>query len=60
MALSIPWALDERPDTGTTNGRLAIWLFLASEVLFFGALFSSYLLLRLSQDGLSWPRGADR
>ena len=57
----IPWQLEERPDTGTTNGRLAIWLFLASEVLFFGALFSSYLLLRLGQeaDGV-WPRGAER
>ena len=57
----IPWQLEERPDTGTTNGRLAIWLFLASEVLFFGALFSAYLLLRLGQEAEGvWPRGAER
>ena len=29
-----------RPDTGLNNGKLGIWLFLASEVMLFGALFA--------------------
>ena len=32
--------------TGTTNVKLAIWLFLASDCLFFGAFISAYLLYR--------------
>lgn len=55
---SIPYRLEPREDTGTNNGRLAIWLFLASEVLFFGSLLSSYLLLRLGAN--DWPSGAER
>jgi heme/copper-type cytochrome/quinol oxidase subunit 3 len=43
---SIPWTYEPRPDTGTTNVRLGIWLFLASEVMLFGSLFSAYVLLR--------------
>ena len=34
------------PTTGTTNIKLAIWLFLASDCLFFGAFISAYLLYR--------------
>jgi heme/copper-type cytochrome/quinol oxidase subunit 3 len=44
--LLIPHTVDERPDTGLYNGKLGVWLFLASEVMLFGALFSSYILLR--------------
>jgi heme/copper-type cytochrome/quinol oxidase subunit 3 len=32
--------------TGVTNTKLAIWLFLASDCLFFGAFISAYLLYR--------------
>jgi cytochrome c oxidase subunit 3 len=39
--------VEPRPDTGLTNGKLGIWLFLASEVMLFGALFSTYILLRV-------------
>ena len=35
-----------RRDTGLTNGKIGIWLFLASEVMLFGALFASYILIR--------------
>ena len=38
--------LQVRPDTGLTNPKLGVWLFLASEVMLFGSLFSSYALLR--------------
>ncbi|MEZ5333522.1 MAG: cytochrome c oxidase subunit 3 [Thermoanaerobaculia bacterium] len=44
--MQIPYTVDERPDTGLYNAKLGIWLFLASEVMLFGALFSSYILLR--------------
>ena len=51
----IPYAVDRRPDTGVTNGTLGIWLFLASEAMLFGALFSAYALLRTSAP--NWPAG---
>ena len=51
----IPYNVDERPDTGLYNAKLGIWLFLASEVMLFGALFSSYILLRTG--ATEWPRG---
>jgi heme/copper-type cytochrome/quinol oxidase subunit 3 len=41
------------PVTGLPNGKLGIWLFLASEVMLFGALFSSYVLLRTG--ATHWP-----
>ncbi len=34
------------PLTGMTNGKLGTWLFLASELMLFGGLFSAYILLR--------------
>src|SRR5947209_10327520 len=53
--IEIPYATYPRPDTGLYNGKLGIWLFLASEVMLFGALFSSYILLRTGS--IDWPRG---
>lgn len=44
-----------RPDTGVSNVTLGFWLFIASEVMLFGALFSSYALLRVS--AADWPAG---
>jgi len=51
--LEIPWNTHPRPDTGLYNAKLGIWLFLASEVMLFGALFSSYILLRTGNP--QWP-----
>jgi cytochrome c oxidase subunit III len=45
--MEIPYTVRPRPDTGLVNGKLGIWLFLASEVMLFGALFSAYVLLRV-------------
>src|SRR5947199_8839635 len=53
--MEIPFAAAERPDTGLNNGQIGIWLFLASEVMLFGALFASYLMLRIG--ATVWPRG---
>ena len=43
-----------RPDTGLWNAKIGIWLFLASEVMLFGGLFSSYVFLRIGAD-YPWP-----
>jgi len=53
----IPYTIDRRADTGVTNVTMGIWLFLASEVMLFGALFSAYALLRVS--AVSWPNGRE-
>ena len=55
--MEIPYAVKARPDTGLYNGKLGIWLFLASEVMLFGGLFSAYVLLRVG--AIAWPHGAD-
>ena len=55
--MEIPYTVSPRPDTGIHNGKLGIWLFLASEVMLFGALFSTYILLRTS--AIDWPLGSD-
>jgi heme/copper-type cytochrome/quinol oxidase subunit 3 len=55
--MEIPYSVGERPDTGLYNAKLAMWLFLASEVMLFGGLFSSYLLLRLGAP--DWPVAAE-
>ena len=55
--IEIPYIVDERPDTGLNNVKLGIWLFLASEVMLFGGLFSTYILLRLN--AVDWPLGSD-
>src|SRR3954469_2430275 len=55
--MEIPYTVRPRPDTGLTNPKLGIWLFLASEVMLFGSLFSAYALLRSGAP--TWPRQSD-
>jgi cytochrome c oxidase subunit 3 len=55
--MEIPYNTQARPDTGLYNAKLGIWLFLASEVMLFGALFSSYILLRTGAP--TWPMGRE-
>src|SRR5918992_1125283 len=54
--MDIPYTVEIRRDTGLTNGKIGIWLFLASEVMLFGALFASYILIRTGSP--SWPHGS--
>ena len=54
--MEIPYTVTARPDTGLWNAKVGIWLFLASEVMLFGGLFSSYVFLRLGAD-YPWPEG---
>ena len=55
--MEIPYAVHPHPVTGVPNGKLGIWLFLASEVMLFGALFSALILLRVGAD--HWPHGVE-
>ena len=55
--MDIPYVDAPRADTGLTNGKLGIWLFLASEVMLFGALFATYIILRTGS--IDWPLGRD-
>jgi cytochrome c oxidase subunit 3 len=55
--MDIPYTVEARPDTGLYNAKVGIWLFLASEVMLFGALFSTYILLRVGAPEGYWPHG---
>ncbi len=58
--MEIPYEVTPRRDTGLFNAKLGIWLFLASEVMLFGGLFSAYVFLRVGvQEGVDtpWPWG---
>ena len=41
--MEIPYTVSARRDTGLWNAKVGIWLFLASEVMLFGGLFSAYI-----------------
>jgi len=43
--------------SGITNAKLGVWLFLASEVMLFATLFTTYIVLRMG--ATSWPWGWD-
>ncbi|MEM7581864.1 MAG: cytochrome c oxidase subunit 3 [Acidobacteriota bacterium] len=43
----IPYTVEPRPDTGLSNVKIGVWLFLASEVMLFGGLFAGYIILRV-------------
>ena len=55
--MEIPYTVTPRPDTGLANPKLGIWLFLASEVMLFGGLFSAYIFLRIGAEPGWWPTG---
>lgn len=51
----VPYSLEERSDTGFYNSKLGLWLILAALIMFFGALYSSYVFLRIAAE--FWPGG---
>jgi len=55
--MEIPHITKPHPETGLVNSKLGIWLFLASEVMLFGALFSTYIILRVGS--VAWPHGKE-
>src|SRR4029453_3798224 len=54
--MDIPYITEPHPETGVVNSKLGIWLFLASEGMLFGALFSTYIILRIGAG--EWPPGS--
>ncbi len=46
------WGMGSNNATGITNNKLGMWLFLGSDCLLFGALISTYLLLRHRGTGM--------
>src|SRR5262245_27394392 len=48
-------AIMERNATGVPNGKLGMWVFLASEVMLFGALISSYVVLYMGSPNFGRP-----
>ena len=55
----LPYTVEPHPVTGLYSGKFGIWLFLASEVMLFGGLFSTYILLRVGAAEGTWPVGAE-
>ena len=55
--MDIPYTTGVRRDTGLYNGKLGMWLFLASEIMLFGGLFSAYVFVRVGSG--NWPSGAE-
>ncbi|MBF0504387.1 MAG: cytochrome c oxidase subunit 3 [Candidatus Omnitrophica bacterium] len=53
----VPYKVEAREDTGLYNAKFGLWLFLASEIMLFGSLFSAYILLRVGS--FSWPQQSD-
>ena len=54
--MEIPYTVHERKDTGLYNAKLGVWLFLASEVMLFGSLFTAYIMMRIGS--AYWPLGS--
>ena len=52
-AVAAPAHLAPPTATGIPNGKLGMWVFLASEVMFFTGLIGAYIVLRLGHP--SWP-----
>jgi heme/copper-type cytochrome/quinol oxidase subunit 3 len=48
--MEIPYTVEAHPETGLNNGKIGIWLFLTSEVMLFGALFATFIMLRIGAD----------
>ncbi|MFQ5422960.1 MAG: heme-copper oxidase subunit III [Phycisphaerae bacterium] len=53
--IAIPYDIEPHPLTRMFNGKFGTWLFLASEVMLFGAFFSTYVLLRVEAPAGTWP-----
>ncbi len=50
---ALPWTYRARTDTGVSNLRLGMWLFIASQSMLFASLFSACVLLRAGAE--RWP-----
>lgn len=51
--------LEYQPAVPVSKGKLAIWLFLSTEIMFFTALIGTYIVLRFGAPQGSWPSPHD-
>ena len=51
--------LERQRDTGMNNVKLGTWLFVASEAMLFGGLFSAYFILRAGSITWGWSPHRD-
>ena len=49
-----PVALEYHPGVPIANGKLIVWLFLSTEIMFFAGLIGTYIVLRFGAP--TWPR----
>ena len=52
-----PVKLEYEPGLPLTNGKLIIWLFLSTEIMFFAGLIGTYIVLRFGAP--TWPKPHD-
>ena len=53
MATAIPEAANTSPRLPLPNGKLIMWLFLSTEIMFFAGLIGTYIVLRFG--AATWP-----
>jgi cytochrome c oxidase subunit III len=53
----VPLALEYEPGLPLTNGKLIVWLFLSTEIMFFAGLIGTYIVLRFGAP--MWPKPHD-
>ena len=51
--------LEYQPALPIPNGKLCLWLFLSTEIMFFAALIGSYIVLRFGSPTGTWPTPHD-
>ena len=56
-AHALPSASTAQTQTGVPNGKLGMWVFLASEVMFFAGLLGAFIVLRFSNPAWPGPEG---
>jgi heme/copper-type cytochrome/quinol oxidase subunit 3 len=54
-AATLPGQVRPEPGMGIYNKKLGMWVFLASEVMFFTGLIGSYIILRFGAEGWAAP-----
>jgi cytochrome c oxidase subunit 3 len=51
--------LEYQPALPINNGKVILWLFLSTEIMFFAGLIGTYIVLRFGAPAGSWPRPHD-
>src|SRR5688572_22911505 len=51
--------LEYQPALPIPNGKVILWLFLSTEIMFFAGLIGTYIVLRFGAPAGTWPRPHD-